>query len=167
MAESITPTSVGLRYGLFYGLVSIILTTLTFVIESLSDSFISTVLSFGIWITFLVLAAKFFKDQSSGYMSFGQGFQIGLLVSVISSVLSGLYYILYLRVLSPETWNKIMDKVHSQWEKQGLDEKSIEMAEKFTSPEISFLGIVIGGLVMGAILSLVVAAIMQKKKPEF
>ncbi|MFN3315217.1 MAG: DUF4199 domain-containing protein [Raineya sp.] len=164
--NNITPTQVGVRYGLFSGLASVIISLVSFIADLRENSAIG-ILSTAVTIAFLVMAMKYFRDQNSGFMKFGQGFGIGMIVSAISSLLSGAFLIVYFKFINSKMLDEISDKAHQEWEKAGLDDKQIAMAEKFISAEFMFLTAVFGGLIFGAILSLIVAAIMQKKQPEF
>ena len=164
--NSITPTQVGVRYGLILGLASIVITLVSFMAD-LRENTAVNLLSTAVTIAFLVMAMKYFRDQNSGFMKFGQGFGIGMIVTAISSLLSGIFLIIYLKFLNPKMMEEISDKAHQEWEKTGMDDKAMAMAEKFLTPEFMFITVVIVGLIFGAILSLIVAAIMQKKQPEF
>jgi hypothetical protein len=164
--NSITPTQVGVRYGLILGLASIVITLVSFMAD-LRENMAVNLLSTAVTIAFLVIAMKYFRDQNSGFMKFGQGFGIGMIVTAISSLLSGIFLIVYLKFLNSKIMEEISDKAHQEWEKAGMDDKAMAVAEKFLTPEFMFITVVVGGLIFGAILSLIVAAIMQKKQPEF
>lgn len=164
--NNITTTQVGIRYGLMLGLTSVVISLVTFIAD-LRESTAVNLLSFGVTITFLVMAMKYFRDQNSGFMKFGQGFGIGMIVSAISSLLSGVFLIVYFKFINSKMLDEVSDKAHQEWEKAGLDDKAIAMAEKFITPEFMFITAVFGGLIFGAILSLIISAIMQKKQAEF
>lgn len=164
--NQITTTQVGIRYGLILGLTSIAISLVTFIAD-LRENIAVNLLGIGVSIAFLVIAMKHFRDQNGGFMKFGQGFGIGMIVSAISTLLSGFFLIVYLKFINPNMFEEISDKAHQEWEKAGMDEKAIAMAEKFITAEFMFISAVIGGLIFGAILSLIVAAIMQKKQPAF
>jgi hypothetical protein len=48
-----------------------------------------------------------------------------------------------------------------------MKEEQMQMAEKFTTPEVMFVSTLIGGTIFGILISLIVSAVLQKKKPEF
>lgn len=162
----VTTTQVGIRYGLILGLTSIAITIVS-LLADLRKNTVINLLSIGVTIAFLVIAMKFFRDQNKGFMKFGQGFGIGMIVSAISAILTGVFLIVYLKFINPKIFEEILDRAHQEWEKAGMDDKAIAMAEKFVSPEEMFIAIVLTGLIFGAVLSLIIAAIMQKKEPEF
>jgi len=162
---TITTTQVGIRYGLILGLASVAISLVTFMAD-LRENLIINVRTV-VTIAFLAIAIKYYRDQNSGYIKFGQGFGIGMIVSAISSLLSGLFLLVYLKFINKAIFEEILDKAHQEWEKAGMDEKAMAIAEKFLTPEFMFISAVISGLIFGAVLSLIVAAIMQKKQPEF
>ena len=163
---TITTTQVGIRYGLILGLTSVGISLVAFIAD-LRENLIVNILSTVVTIAFLAIAIKYYRDQNSGYIKFGQGFGIGMIVSAISSLLSGLFLLVYLKFINKAIFEEILDKAHQEWEKAGMDEKAMAIAEKFLTPEFMFISAVISGLIFGAVLSLIVAAIMQKKQPEF
>ena len=163
---SITTSKVAIRYGLIYGLVSIAIAIIS-TVANMREHPLMNILTFGIWIAFIVLAVKYFKDNSEGFITLGQGFGIGLLVSVIGNVISGIFLIIYFKFLNPELWEQQLEKIRAEWEKQGMDEKAMEFAENFVKPEAMLLFGILGALLLGSIFSVVIAAIMQKKKPAF
>lgn len=58
-----------------------------------------------------------------------------------------------------------------EMESKGMSDEQIEqatsMTEKFTSPEMMLVMGFIGAIILGFILSLVIAAIMKRNRPEF
>lgn len=163
---SITTSKVAIRYGLIYGLVAIAISVVS-TMANLRENTLVSILTFAVWIAFIVLAIKYFKDNSEGFITLGQGFGIGLLVSVIGSIISGIFLIVYFKFLNPELWEQQLDRVRAEWEKQGMDDKSMQFAENFVSPEAMLIFSILGALLLGSVFSVVVAAIMQKKKPAF
>ncbi|GAB4489517.1 MAG: hypothetical protein OHK0045_12730 [Raineya sp.] len=165
-SNSVSTTQVGIRYGAILGLTSIGISLISFIAD-LRENIAVNLLGTVVMIAFLVIAMKYFRDQNNGFMKFGQGFGIGMIVVAISSVLSGLFVLIYFKFINSKMLEEILDKAREQWEKAGMDEKAIATAEKFVSPEFMFVSAAVGGLIFGALLSLIVAAIMQKKQPEF
>ncbi len=161
-----TPTRVGLHYGIIYGLTSIAISLFT-ILTDLQQNFVISVLNMLVMIAFLVMPMQYFKSQNEGFISFGQGMGIGSIVSAVSSFLSGFFILVYYRLIAPKKFEEILEKTRESWEKAGMNEEQIQVAEKFTTPEVMFISAFIGGLIFGVLLSLVVAAIVQKKKPEF
>jgi hypothetical protein len=84
MENKITTTQVGVRYGIIYGLTSVVI-SLVVILTNLERNFIISLLNFVVLIAFLVIPMQYFKSQREGFMSFGEGMGIGSIVSAVSS----------------------------------------------------------------------------------
>jgi len=119
----------------------------------------------------IFLAHKAFKDSGNGFMSYGQGLGTGTLLSLISSIVSGIFTYIYLSFVDDSMIKQIMDKTYQQWEEQGMSDAQIEQAEKFVTIMISPSGLVITGILFsvffGFLISLIVSAITKNSEPEF
>jgi hypothetical protein len=164
--NNITTTQIGLRYGLIYGLVAIVLAVMEFLLDNKIQT-LTNILSTVAWLFFIVWGVKTYKESKGGFLMFGEGFGIGLIVSVVGNLLSGLFLVVYSRYLNPAIWERQLERMRETWEKQGLNEEAINQAEKWVTPEAMLMMGVLGALILGSIFSVIIAAIMQKKKPEF
>lgn len=163
--------AIALRYGIIAGIISIIyslilnITDLAFTNKSLSW------ISFIILVAAIVLAMREFKRQNSGYMSYGQGLGIGTLVSVVSSILGGIFTYIYVKFVDTGYIEKMRSMQIADMEAREMNDEQIDqamsMSEKMMTPEMIVVFAIIGGLVFGFILSLIIAAIMKKTRPEF
>jgi hypothetical protein len=132
---------------------------------------ISGVLSLGLSITILVLAIKHHRDNElGGYMTFGRGFQTGILTTFFYAVIATIWTIIFLNFIATDMIELIQAGMYEQWESQGLTDEQIEQAEgialMFTSKGF-FIGAAFGGaLIMGAIISLIASAVMKKEQPQ-
>ncbi|MCS6795512.1 MAG: DUF4199 domain-containing protein [Raineya sp.] len=163
---NITTTQVGLRYGIIYGLTAVVI-SLVSIMADMQEIFVIRILNIAVMIAFLVMPMQYFKAQNEGFMSFGQGMGIGAIVSAVSSFISGIFILVYYRLIAPQKFEEILDKARESWEKAGMKEEQMRVVEKFTTPEVMFVSALISGIIFGVIISLIVAAILQKKKPEF
>ncbi len=167
---SVTTTSVGLRYGLLTGLISIIISLGLFAahLEQSPLRFVTfLVLAGG-----MVLAMRYFKDNNYGFMSFGQGMGIGVVLSLVVGALSAIFSYVYMNIIDPDVVVRMMDKARTDMEAGGnLSDEQIDqgmaMAGKFMNGPIMMAFVLLGSVLMGALLALVVSAILKKAKPEF
>jgi hypothetical protein len=119
-------------------------------------------------IAFLLLAQKEYKDELGGFMTFGQGFMVGFVSSVIVGVLSAIFIYIYFSFLSPQMWEQILASTREQMEAKGnLSTDQIDQAMTITTK----YGVIITAVVtifaspfMGAIISLIGAAIFKKER---
>jgi len=165
-----SPSSVAIRFGLIIGFVSIIYSLILFVTETNTNTTLSW-LGMIIPIVGIVLAYKAFKNENDGYMSYGQGLGIGTLLSAISGILSGLFTYVYVSFIDPTVLSRMREMQVLELEKKGMSDEQIEqaqgMVEKFSGPGMMLVFAIIGGIVIGFIISLIVAAIMKNNRPEF
>jgi Protein of unknown function (DUF4199) len=175
MEETTTPSvstrSVGIKYGLIMGLVSIAY----FVI--LNTLGVDTTKGLGQWaslvflIAIFVLAHKYFKDNGDGYMSFGQGLGIGFWITLISSLISSVFTYIYVKFIDTSYIASLMDKQRVAMEERGglTDEQmeaALSMSAKFMTPEMIVVFAIFGGIIIGMIVALLVTIFTQKKNPE-
>lgn len=167
----VTTTSVGLRYGMLTGLVSIIYMFVLFV----SDLMMNTAAQWGgliVPIVGIYLAHQSFKLQNAGFMSYGQGLGIGVLLSAVSGLLTAIFNYIYRTIIDPDMAGRMMESVRAKMEAAGnmTDEQidsALKMSQKFSAGPI---GIVFGVLVTvftGFIIALIVSAFTKHAQPEF
>lgn len=168
--QAATPASVGIRYGLLVGLVSVIITFGLYATgqEQGPLRWLSSLVLIG----GMVMAMRAFKQANGGYMSYGQGLGIGTIVSAVSGVLSAIFVYVYMSFIEPNAMERMMDKARSDMEAKGnLSEEQIDqgmaMAGKFMTAPALTISVLIGSIIMGFIISLVVSAIIKHTKPEF
>lgn len=169
-SQLVTTRSVGIRYGLIFGTISI----LYFLIFVMAD--LDMTQGFGRWGTTIIaivvvfLAHKFFKDNGDGFMSYGQGIGIGFWTGLTASVVSSIFTYIYIKFIDDGFISKIREKAIEDMQAQGQSDEQIEMAmkfvEMFTNAEaMLFFGLFIGMLTL-VIIALIVTIFTQKPKPE-
>lgn len=170
MEEKVTVSQIGLRYGIIIGLVFIvyglILEFLNLDIEMTQNL---NYISYIFLIIGLVLAHNAYKEGGDGYMSIGQGLKIGMLISLVGGVLSGMFSYIYIKFIDDSMLTKIKDLQIEKMEEQGMDDAQIEqtmaIAGKFTSAEMIPVWAILGMLFIGFILSLIVSLFTKKANP--
>ena len=169
-ATPVTTTSVGLRYGLLTGLVSIIFSFILFVTHA--DQSPVRWLALGILVGAMVMAHNAFKQGNGGFMNYSQGLGIGVIMGGISGVLSRAFNFLYMTFIDPEYMGRIMETTRAKMEEKGgmSDEQidqAIKMVQKFSSGGWMVLFGVVGSVLFGFLIALVISAITKNSKPEF
>jgi len=169
-SQLVTTRSVGIRYGLIFGIISI----LYFLIFDIAD--LDMTKGFGRWGTTIIaivvvfLAHKFFKENGDGFMSYGQGIGIGFWTGLTASVASSIFTYIYIKFINDGFIAKIREKAIEDMQAQGQSDEQIEMAmkfmEMFTNAEaMLFFGLFIGVLTL-VIIALIITIFTQKPKPE-
>src|SRR5262245_14600352 len=136
---SVTTKSVGIRYGIIMGAISIVL-FLVFVIVD-----IDTYLKLGRWIStvmgivILVLAHLYYRHNGDGFMNYGQGIGIAFWCGMISSVIGSVFTYVYVKFIDQSMTQAIRDGAIRDMQEKGQSDEQIEMAMKFvdmfTNPE--------------------------------
>jgi len=165
-----TPVSVGIRYGVLTGLVSIIV-SFALNIAHLEQS-PAKWLSLLILIAGVYMAQKFYKQQNAGYMSYGEGMGIGMVLSAVSGVMGAVFSYIYMNFIDTDMPARMLEKARSDMESRGgaSDEQidqAMQMTAKFMTPVAMSVFVVIFSLLTGLLVSLVVSAIVKTSKPEF
>jgi len=169
MEQHPTTLQTGIRYGVILGLISIIISAISF-LANIEQNTIATVISVVITIAGIYMAHKYFKDEGDGFMSYGQGLGIGTLASVVAGALGGIFSFLYLSFIDDSPLKKAMEQQRIKFEEQGMGDDQIEqamaMAEKFSSPLMALIFSIVFSLIFGFIISLIVSAITKNVNPE-
>jgi hypothetical protein len=128
------------------------------------------------WISYFMtgvlvfLAHKYYKDNTSGFMSYGQGIGIAFWMGLISGVISSVFTYIYIKFVDSSFVEMIKEKQLADMEAKGMSEEQIDQAMKmasyFMTPEAMFLFGLIGGIVGTIIIALIVTIFTQKKAPE-
>lgn len=162
---------IALKYGALTGVLFILYTLFTYISGNFGNFVINLLLSLAIATVGIVLAMREYKQQNFGYMTYGKGLGIGIVVMVIASIISGIFSYIYIAFIDPSIVDKMIEASIAQMAGFGLDEEMLDeqrdqMAEGFT-PLKQLINAVVGGLFSGLILSLIISAIMKHNRPEF
>ena len=164
--NSVTTKQIALKYGLISGLIGIVY----FVIINLIDQGMNQSLSsvgFLILAVIIYLAHKAFKDEGDSHMSYGQGLGVGTLLSLVSSTIIGIFTFIYVSYINPEYIQQVLDLKRGDMEDQGLgDAQSMAIEKMVSSPVIMSIMGILTTVFVGFIISLIVSAITQNKRPE-
>lgn len=162
-----------LRFGLF-GIISICL--LSLLIWSLVDVVDNTMgevigyTSMVVSLLFVFFGIKHFRDkENEGLVTFAKALLIGLLISLIVSLAFGILDIIYVKFINPDFMNEYYDGMLEQARSLPTEEfetrKAALLAEKdmFLNPFLHFFIMSMMVFVIGFIISLLSALILQRK----
>ena len=167
----VSTTGVGGRYGLLTGLVSVIISFGLYALE-LEQQPVLRFLTIAVLVVGIILAMRNFKAQNAGYMGYGQGLTVGLTVSGVVGMLSAAFMYVYTTFVDPEVVQRLLDKARVDFEAKGSMtdaqiDQAVEMSSKFMTGPIMLVFALLGTLVLGLLISLLVAAFVKNPKPEF
>jgi len=162
---TVTTRSVGLRFGLISSVIYIIL-FLALVMLGL-DAFdknwgwVRMIIS----VIILVFAHKYFKDNTDGYMTYGQGVGIGFWTTLISLAIVDIFMWLFISFIDTTAMDMFYQKQMEEMEAKNMPASQIEMAMTWTK-KLFWVIAVVFGLFFGMIVALIVSIFTQKKRPE-
>jgi hypothetical protein len=164
-----------LRYGLISGAVSIVISLLLYLLEvnTMTISGIVTTFLLAIGGAFLMvfLAVKYQRDQlMGGFISFGKAMVIGLLVTLIGSIISGLWNWLLFNVIDPEYVDRLKQLFVDTWgDKMGQDqlEDALTRFDDIGEFGKNLINGTVGGVVIGLLAGLVMGLAMRRERPIF
>ena len=164
--------SVGIRYGLLTGVVTVIY---AFILKAanLEQMPVMGLLTFAILIVGIVLAHKYYKQASGGFMSYGQGLGIATIAGAVVGVLSGVFNYIYVNFIDTEYVQRAIDAARTKLEADGnLTEEQIDQAMQLTSKvmptgPLSILWAILATAFFALLLALLISAFTKNNRPEF
>ncbi|NJN27787.1 MAG: DUF4199 domain-containing protein [Cyclobacteriaceae bacterium] len=170
MEDRITVSQAGLKYGLILGLVFIVYGMLIqFLNLDMQTTNYFNYVVYLFLIIAIVLGHKAYKEGGDGFMSIGQGLGIGMLITLVSAILSAIFSFIYLKFIDDSMLTKAMDFQIEQWEANGMSDEQIEqmssMTAKFMTPAMAAGMSILVMLLAGFIISLIVSLFTKKSNP--
>ena len=162
--------SVGLKGGIYTGLIFVIYTLLTYITEweafqKANTLFTLISLIIGIWLTH-----KAFKEQGNGFMSYSQGLGLGTILGLVAGAINGLVALLYLSFVDTAFMERQMEKVVIQLEEQGMTDAQIDQTMQFMEYTMNPVAVFFMSIFLTAIfaflVSLVVSAFTKNSDPS-
>ncbi|UYZ63471.1 DUF4199 domain-containing protein [Hymenobacter weizhouensis] len=169
---SASPAAAGIRYGLIVGIITVIY-SFALMATGLEQNPLLGFLTFAILIGGIVMAHQYFKQHNGGFMSYGQGLGIAIIMGGIIGGLSGVFRYIYVNFIDAEYTQRALDVARAKLEDQGtLDDAQIEQTMEWTAKmmptgPLSIVWSVIATAFFGLLLSLVISAITKRNRPEF
>ena len=162
-----TTTRAGLRYGLIFGLISVISMLIKYMahLEKIFSLFDWTY-----FIIMVVMALLYYRSNNNGLMTYGQGVSTGMAATGVASIIRAFGHLIYISFIDKDYTRRQLDLLRIELEKNPdiSDEQINQMLSMGSSaPTLAFLGMIFGLLLLGLVISLIVAAILKKENKEF
>jgi len=169
-----------IKAGLIIGAVGIVVFLIEYVADIKPVGFVKPILigliSLAISIILLVIFLKKFRNGLGGFISFKDAFLFGLIAFVVAGIVSSLFSFLFMQFFDPGYLKSIME-AQKDWMESYLsgkmsDDQIQEQLNKIDkqmniSAFRQMLTGLVGTLIFGAIISLIVGAIMKKNPDVF
>jgi len=162
-----SPWSVGLKFGVLLGLVSIAINVVQTAVgfDPNENQAVNNIIGIVTSVAVLIFAHKNFKDNGDGFMSYAQGLGIATIMTVLSTVILCVYMYVYFNMINPSAFSDIWDKVAADMEAKGESDEAIEMAQQW-GRKLFWIFFPLAMIFWGFIIGLIVSIFTQKKKPE-
>ncbi|KGL63095.1 DUF4199 domain-containing protein [Polaribacter sp. Hel1_85] len=171
MENQASSKSIILNYGLYLGVIGIIVHLALFASGSLIElQWVNSLASFIAMIALIIIGIKKFKEANGGFISWGQGVKIGMGITMISAVIAIVYTLIFMNYIDPTYQQQAMEVQQTAWLDSGMTEEQIEgateMANKFQTPGILSAMILAMSAFLGFVISAIIAAVMKKSEEE-
>jgi len=169
--KKVSPVEIAIKWGAIYAITSVVIIYIFQYLNVDPDSQLKWV---GLlpFVAFTFLAQKEFKDANGGFITFGEGFKVGFLVAILSSIVIAIFTYFYYSMLSPEMLDKLLASSEAKLAAKGnMSQDQIDQGmvfvRKFVTPPMLAISVVIFTAISGAIVSLIGAAIFKKERSPF
>jgi hypothetical protein len=127
------------------------------------------------WLQYIVIIAfgtyatiNFRNKERGGALTFGEGFGVCFQLILFAGIITAIYFVfIFIQFIDPGFVDETIRVSQQKMIDKGMTDDQIEMALKYTKmfmkPGIMFVFAIVGSAFMGAILSLIVAAISRKE----
>ena len=168
MNDKPSSAKLALKWGGILGIALIVYSTLLYTLGQTANTGLSSLI-YVLIAAGLTLGIRDYKMLNGGYLSIGEGVGLGALLSAVSGLLSSAYSVIYTTIIDPGIREQMANQMRAKLEEQGnlTDEQidqAMEITQKFQTPGLQFLVGVLGSIFIGVIFSLIISAIMRKKR---
>lgn len=164
---------IAFKYGLLLGGVSVIFAFMLYMADMHYQGGIPVfIIGVVLMLAAIIIGIIQFKKENNGFITFGQGFKIGVGICLVAGVISVIFNQLLVNVIDPDTMEKAIEFQRATLMESGdltpeQINAQIEMGKNFTTPTMQIAFGLLYSIFMGMILSLIPALVIKKTKPEY
>lgn len=162
--------STALKYAIITALAMFIFSIILYITGMYLNNGMNWI-SYIIMLAGLVFAVKDRRDKDlGGFISFGEGFKTGFVFCLLTGVMGAIFGLILMKFIAPDMIDEVLKKAETDMINQGMPDSQIEMAMDWTRKLMtpvwfSVISLVMSALI-GAVLSLIVAAIFKKDNQQ-
>jgi len=162
-----------LRNGLIWALLGVVMQLAMYYTGTLEDtlsgtystaSMFTSLVGFLIAIWFVISAIRAYREDR-GALTFGNAVGAGAATGLIYGLIMAIWSFVFYSFIFPDFQDVMQEMIYSQYEEAGMDEDQIEtamgFASMFTSPAYLSVMAILGGAIIGAIISLIAGIFMK------
>ncbi|MDP1580748.1 MAG: DUF4199 domain-containing protein [Candidatus Didemnitutus sp.] len=109
------------------------------------------------------------EEREHGAISYGQAVGAGVVISLLSGLMTSVYTFIHFKFINTSFVDYQMEILRGRWAEAGLTDPQMEQAENMTrmmmGPAMSAVMTCVGMLIVGLILSLIIAAFVKRAAP--
>ncbi len=175
-SQSETPfLNTAVKNGLIIGVILIVISLVHQLAGLSSNIFISMIVGLLSMVLYAVAAYRAIKEHRDvdlgGNITLGRGFLTGWVAALVAGVVTSIFSLVYINFIDPSSAQEAMDAARELMEKFGAPEEEIEKAMKdaenrLSNPLTLFMQGFGTAAVIGAIASIIVAAMLKRDEPR-
>lgn len=160
-----------LKYGFYTSAAYVVVSLMLYILDLTAVTWLNYVI-YLIMIIGMVLAMLNYRNKlNGGYIQFGDAFLTGLYVSIITALVMTLYGWIYMTYINPDAAEQALRLAEERLLQKGFPdeviEKQMSIARKMMNTPLAYIISIIWSIVIGAIVSLIAAAIVKKNDDSF
>lgn len=165
-------TKVAMLYGVYYGLATVVITLVFYLIGAEMQSTLPTVLNYLAMVACMYFGVKSYRDQDlGGAISYSRSVLTSIMITVFGAVIITSFTIILYTLIDPSLPGKMQATIQQQLIEQGLPDEQVEEAlsrmQMMFSPVGLFVTGVLGAAMIGFIISLIVSIFTRKEANPF
>jgi len=164
MFSSISPWATGIKHGVIWGVITILVSLLLFILGMDLEPWVrnlGAVYVIGVFISTIIAHRK---NDLGGYINFSRAFSIGMIALGVMALIGTVYSIFYMYALQPDIIEKTLKLQSIAMEERGMSEAQIRAASKWNEPLMKKPILAVMAFFLyaffGAIFGLIISAIM-------
>jgi len=159
------------KYGLYTSAAYIVVSLMLYILDLTTVTWLNYVI-YLIMIAGIVLAMLNYRNKlNGGFIQFGDAFLTGLYISIITALVMTLYGWIYMTYINPDAAEQTLRLAEERLLQRGYPdeviEKQMSMARKMMNTPIAYIISIIWSVVIGAVVSVIAAAIVKKNDDSF
>lgn len=156
-----------INYGLIYGLFAIVL-TLGLYLANLSYESWAALIAYALILGVSVFVISKRKSENGGFIELKEAFLSSFYVLLIGGIISIAYQFIHINFVDTDFIETLIEIQKQKLVESGLSESQvragIESSKMFMTPMFILISGFIGSVAIAALVSIIVAAVMQKKR---
>ena len=133
-----------------------------------------TIINYLVYSIFIIYGTYTYREQIlNGFISYSKALKLGTSIVFFATIISSFYVYVYAEFINPDIIAEILSNNEEQIYEADPNisnedmEVAISIIEKFTTPTMLSLIVLLQGTLIGFVFSLLTSAFLKRNKPEF